>query len=108
MRPLFPKTHYLVLLNVLLAIVAIALRTSPTSAQGGQASLQLTGGTAVLCHYTNTSWSLTKVPTVNDPAPSGSTVTWLVTATKGDTTPKTLKVNGYEQIHNGGVAAATI
>src|SRR5262245_35433742 len=72
----------------------------------GQASITLTNCNAELCHANNTDWSLSKEPslqsiTLPDDPP---TITWTVTAIKGETSDSFLTVDGIVTVTNTGSA----
>jgi hypothetical protein len=90
-----------------LAVIVLGGQPAPAHAgQGGvpQSSITLAGSDVALCNKTDTDWSLSKEVTRND----GSTVTWTVTATKGDVSDNFLVVNGFIAVTNTGTADATI
>jgi hypothetical protein len=97
------------ILGLVAALAVMAIGTTAAFAQ--QASITLKNCNIELCYANNTAWELSKSSgTVTTPvtAPDQHTITWTVTATRGDTTDNFLNVNGYIEIANTGTAPATI
>jgi hypothetical protein len=72
---------------------------------GPRAGITLSDAQAVSVLTSDTAWSLAKTGSVNT---SNHTVTWNITATKGQTTAGQLIVDGYMAVTNTGSAGATI
>jgi hypothetical protein len=90
------------------ATLSAAILLSSVPAQAQQASLTLNNSDLALCYGNITSWSLTKtVDSVTGPK-GDDTVTWTVTATKGQTSGNQLLVSGYMTVKNTGSVGATI
>jgi len=96
-------------LRKLTQAVALAFTVlAPVAAQAQQASLTLDNSDLAFCYGNITPWSLTKsVDSVTGPK-GNNTVTWTVTATKGQTSGNELLVSGYMTVKNTGSAGATI
>lgn len=90
-------------------VLALAFTVlAPVAAQAQQASLTLDNSDLAFCYGNITPWSLTKsVDSVTGPK-GNNTVTWTVTATKGQTSGNELLVSGYMTVKNTGSAGATI
>lgn len=90
------------------AALAVAMLWPLAQAQAQQASLTLDKSDLALCYGNITTWSLTKsVDSVTGPK-GDNTVTWTVTATKGQTSGNQLLVSGYMSVKNTGSSGATI
>jgi hypothetical protein len=86
-----------------MVFASLALCAMPALAQ--QASIVLKNSDVVLCHENNTEWTLTKTA---NPIAADGTVTWTVTATKGETGANFLTADGFVTVYNSGTADATI
>src|SRR6266566_1081117 len=91
--------------TLMAALFVLLFSTVQAWAQQASITLACNGE---LCNTNNTEWTLTKTSQVSSPAPSGSTITWTVTATKGSTGPNTITVNGFVTITNSGTATGQI
>ncbi|MBI3798855.1 MAG: hypothetical protein HY268_18060 [Deltaproteobacteria bacterium] len=96
-----------------MALVATAaVAKPPPTPTPGQASITLTNCSAELCYANNTKWTLAKTPSTQDvtllPDDPPTTISWIVTAMRGDTSDNILSVNGVITVTNTGTANATI
>jgi hypothetical protein len=94
--------------NITQALALAFTVLGPVAAQAQQASLTLDNSDLALCYGNLTSWSLTKsVDSIAGPK-GDNTVTWTVTATKGQTSGDQLLVSGYMTVKNTGSSGAII
>jgi hypothetical protein len=94
---------------LVMALVAAALFGAKPPA-AGQASITLTNCNSELCNANDTAWSLSKTPaaqsiTLPDDSP---TISWTVTATRGNTSNTVLSVFGVVTVTNTGTANASL
>ncbi len=73
------------------------------SGKGGQAAVSLSNASGALSQASDTAWTLEKTGARN-----GSTVTWTITVTQGNTVSGHLFVNGFVTVLNTGSKGATI
>ncbi len=93
------------------AVLAAAIDAQAAAGGTPQASITLKASDMNFCYKQDASWTLTKTRDQIQPTvPSGTTVTWTVTATKGDLTsaPKQICTTGLFSVTNTGSAPATI
>jgi len=95
------------------ALAAILIAQNPAFGAGQgtpQGSIGLQNFDVALCYHNDTAWSLSK-DAQDQPvysSPGIGTVTWLVNAVKGATTPNEFIVYGYVTVTNAGSGTATL
>jgi hypothetical protein len=87
----------------LAAFLLISLTAAFASSTGPRASVMLSNAAATISQTSDTDWKLEKTGVV-----SGSTVTWIITATQGQTVSGHLFITGFMAVTNAGTAGATI
>ena len=93
---------------VMILVAAAVFGGKPPSA--GQASITLTNCNSELCNANDTAWSLSKTPSTQSITLPGDspTISWTVTATRGNTSNTVLSVFGVVTVTNTGTANATL
>jgi hypothetical protein len=93
------------------ALAAIFIAQNPALADAGgtpQASINLQNCDVALCFHNDTGWTLSKDGGITYSSPGVGVVNWIITATKGVTTPNQLIVYGFLTVNNAGSGPATL